>query len=62
MTAVEVETPERIGELALTRTPGECILIGENIEIEVRHVRGNSVRLLVRAPLNIRIERKEITQ
>lgn len=59
MTAVEVEPPQ-IGELALTRTPGECIVIGENIEIEVRHVRGCSVRLLIRAPVDVIIKRKEI--
>ncbi len=59
MTAVEVEPPQ-IGELALTRTPGECIVIGENIEIEVRHVRGSSVRLLIRAPVEVIIKRKEI--
>lgn len=60
MPAVEVETPEKIGELALTRTPGQCILIGDNIEVEIRHVRGSQVRLLIRAPRTIRIERKEI--
>lgn len=59
MTAVEVEPPQ-IGELALTRTPGECILIGENIEVEVRHVRGSSVRILIRAPIEVVIKRKEI--
>jgi carbon storage regulator len=45
--------------LILTRRPGEAILIGENIEILVKEVGRNHVRLGINAPREITIRRVE---
>ncbi len=45
--------------LILTRRPGEAILIGENIEILVKEVGRNHVRLGINAPRSITIRRLE---
>ena len=46
--------------LALTRKVGEQIVIGDNIVITVAGVKGESVRLTIEAPKEIKIYRKEI--
>ena len=49
--------------LTLTRKPEETIVIGEGperIEVTVREIRRNQVRLGIMAPDNIRIFRKEL--
>jgi len=46
--------------LALTRKKGESIIIGDNIEIVVIGVAGDSVKLGIQAPKNITVNRKEI--
>lgn len=46
--------------LALTRTPGEKIVIGENIVVVILSVRGNKVRVGVEAPINIPVHREEV--
>lgn len=48
--------------LTLTRKVGEKILIGENIEIVVKEIRGNQVRLGVEAPREIGIMRPEVAR
>ena len=45
--------------LILTRRPGEAIMIGENIEILVKEVGRNHVRLGINAPRSIPIRRLE---
>lgn len=46
--------------LALSRRIGESIMIGNDIEITVIEVKGEQVRLGIRAPKSVPIHRKEI--
>jgi len=46
--------------LILSRRVNESLCIGPDVEIEVLGVRGNQVRIGIRAPRNIEIDRKEI--
>ena len=49
--------------LTLTRKPEETIVIGdgsERIEVTVKEIRRNQVRLGITAPDNVRIFRKEL--
>ena len=46
--------------LVLTRKADEQILIGDDIKITLVRVRGNSVRVGIDAPKNIRIVRGEL--
>jgi carbon storage regulator len=46
--------------LVLTRSESEKIQIGEDIEIVVVGIRGNSVRLGITAPKSVRIDRQEV--
>ena len=46
--------------LVLTRQRNESIMIGDNIEVTLLEVRGDKVRLGSRAPVDVRIFRKEI--
>lgn len=46
--------------LVLTRRTDERILVGENIVVEVLEVRGGNVRIGIKAPRNVRIDREEL--
>jgi len=46
--------------LVLTRKVNQSIIIGEGIEIVVLEVRGEQVRLGIRAPRNVAVHRKEV--
>lgn len=46
--------------LVLTRKPGEKILIGKDIEVEVLEVRWDQVRLGISAPRHLAVYREEI--
>lgn len=46
--------------LALTRKVGERIVIGDNIVVTVVHIKGDSIRVTVDAPKEIKIYRGEI--
>ncbi|MCL4423916.1 MAG: carbon storage regulator CsrA [Firmicutes bacterium] len=46
--------------LVLTRKPGEKILIGKDIEVEVLEVRWDQVRLGISAPRHLAVFREEI--
>ena len=48
--------------LVLSRTPGTAIILGDNIEIEVIAIRGNQVKLGIRAPQEVEILRSELKQ
>jgi carbon storage regulator CsrA len=48
------------GGLVLSRTPGERILLGDDISIEVSQVVANKVRLRIQAPDSVPIVRDEI--
>ena len=44
----------------MTRRPGEAIIIGDDIRVEVVAVQGSQVRLSIAAPRNIPVDREEI--
>lgn len=46
--------------LVLTRKVQQSIMIGDEIEIVVLEVRGEQVRLGIRAPKNVTVHRQEI--
>ena len=46
--------------LIIRRKPGESILIGENIELEVIDITHSRVKIGITAPQNVLILRKEI--
>lgn len=46
--------------LVITRKPGQRVLIGENIEIQIVDVQGDQVRIGIDAPKDISIVRKEL--
>ena len=46
--------------LVIRRRPGETILLGEDIEIEVLDAGPSSVKLGIRAPKSVAVVRKEI--
>ncbi len=46
--------------LVIRRRPGESLLIGEDVEIEILEASGSQVKLGIRAPLSVGVVRKEI--
>ena len=46
--------------LVLSRKKNQSIIIDGNIEIEVLQVKGNSIRLGIRAPRDVRVLRGEL--
>lgn len=46
--------------LALTRKPGERIVIGDKVIITIMEVKGENIRLAIDAPKEIKIYRGEI--
>jgi len=48
--------------LVLTRSVGESILIGDDIEVKVSEIGGGQVRLSMMAPEDVPIVKKEISR
>ena len=46
--------------LIITRRPGEKVMIGDDVVVEVMEIVGNQVRIGVRAPRSVRVYREEI--
>ncbi len=46
--------------LVLTRKVNQSIMIGDDIEVVVLEVRGEQVRLGIKAPRNVTVHRREI--
>lgn len=46
--------------LVLTRKLGQSIVIGDEVEVIVLEVRGEQVRIGIKAPKNVSVHRKEI--
>lgn len=57
---MEGKTKKQGGMLTLTRKVGESIRIGDDIELVVKEIRKNQVRLGVRAPREVEIHRGEV--
>ncbi len=49
-----------MGMLILSRKNGEAIQIGDDIEIVVKSISGDQVKIGINAPRNVEIHRKEI--
>lgn len=48
--------------LILTRRVGESVMIGEHIQVTILAVRGNQVRVGIKAPNDVQVHREEIYQ
>jgi carbon storage regulator len=46
--------------LVLTRKPGQSIIIGDGVEVEVLSVAGEKIRLGITAPRDVEIFRNEV--
>lgn len=46
--------------LILIRKPSQKIMLNDNIEIEVLGVRGNQIKLGIKAPADVAVHREEI--
>lgn len=46
--------------LVLTRKIGQSLIIGDDVEVTIVEIRGEQVRLSIKAPLEIPIHRKEV--
>ncbi|ACY96474.1 MULTISPECIES: carbon storage regulator CsrA [Thermomonospora] len=46
--------------LVLSRKPGERIMLGDDIVVQVLQISGNSVRIGVEAPRSLRVWREEV--
>lgn len=46
--------------LVLSRQPGQRIMIGDDIEVMVVSIHGNKVRLGIKAPRNVLVNREEV--
>ncbi len=46
--------------LALTRKKGEALVLGNDIEVQVLEIKGDQVKLGIRAPKQLPIYRKEV--
>lgn len=48
--------------LILTRRVGETLMVGDEVTVTVLGVKGNQVRIGVKAPMHISVHREEIYQ
>jgi carbon storage regulator len=48
--------------LVLTRRPGEAIIVGDDVELVVLEVRGETVKIGVKAPRSVKVWRKELLE
>jgi carbon storage regulator len=48
--------------LILTRRTGETLHIGEDVEVTVMAVNGSQVRIGIKAPRNVAVDREEIAE
>lgn len=46
--------------LILTRKHNESIMVGDNIEIVVLEIKGDQIKLGVKAPKNVKVHRAEV--
>lgn len=48
--------------LVLTRRIGETLVIGDDVKVTVLGIKGNQVRLGIKAPKDVEVHREEIYQ
>jgi carbon storage regulator len=46
--------------LVLTRRPGESVMVGDDVVITVLEVRGEVIRVGIKAPRSIQVHREEV--
>jgi carbon storage regulator len=46
--------------LVLSRKINERVIIGENVEVEILEIRGNVVRIGIKAPREVHVVRQEL--
>jgi carbon storage regulator len=46
--------------LVLTRRPGESVMVGDDVVVTVLEVRGEVIRLGIKAPRSIQVHREEV--
>jgi carbon storage regulator len=46
--------------LVLTRRPGESVMVGDDVVVTVLEVRGDVVRLGIKAPRSVPVHREEV--
>jgi len=46
--------------LVIRRRPGESLLIGHDVEVEILEVSGNNVKIGIRAPKEVTVLRQEV--
>jgi len=46
--------------LVIRRRPGEALLVGDNVEVEILEIVGSQVKLGIRAPREIAVLHKEL--
>jgi carbon storage regulator len=49
-----------VGKLTLSRSPGESIIIGDDVVVTVLAISPGDVRLAIKAPRSISVDREEI--
>jgi carbon storage regulator len=65
MAAACVNSPDNPREpimLILTRRTGESLHIGDDVEVTVMAVNGSQVRIGIKAPRHVTVDREEIAQ
>jgi carbon storage regulator len=48
--------------LILTRRAGESLRIGDDVEVTVMAVNGSQVRIGIKAPINVSVDREEVAE
>jgi len=56
------QTEGSLSMLILTRRTGESLRIGDDVEVTVMAVNGSQVRIGIKAPRNIAVDREEIAE
>ncbi len=46
--------------LVLTRRPGESVMIGDDVVVSILDVRGDVVRVGIKAPRSVQVHREEV--
>ena len=52
----------KCGMLILTRRAGESLRIGDDVEVTVMAVNGSQVRIGIKAPSNVSVDREEVAE
>jgi carbon storage regulator len=59
---MEAQPEGSLSMLILTRRTGESLRIGDDVEVTVMAVNGSQVRIGIKAPRNIAVDREEIAE